>query len=538
MKSIFRLLSLRIFFAVSSILFFTYGCAKKEFDRLVPGLSLNISNSHADFCEPTITDVKATTFYIFIADSSASQNDNDRDGYLRFTPIFDFILKNQGLPDDRYSLMLFADDASLKIPLKNHDDFTADITTFWEQHQWEDIGFSNMASALNMVRTTLEQYALEHRFDEIKPYASVQIILLSDGYPKIARDSKIPKTDLINIIKGQGADGGLLGLANQSHLAPFFKSIKVHTAYYWGNYLGGSGPSDIPEDPENRALMKEMAEAGNGKFLEFKDGQMVDLSQFQQIEARLRKQLVSYYIIPEGVLWNEDKKNVVADFDHDGIADHIEVEIGSDFTKKDTDEDGVSDGVQLRTTQYPCRDSSCEVASRLDPLCHSYLKPDYTIRDSDGDGLNDCEEFYLQSNKESVDTNRNFVADFDEFLLGLNLSQENLLVGDTDGDKLSDLTELRKYLPLFIPNQNITSDKDLGMEYELIKTRQLNDGRFCYSLDVKKVPMSSSKNTFHLILAFQNPFITKSVYFYQARGNIGKLKAITQDDVKQMIPDF
>lgn len=515
--------------------FFISSCSKKEFKPLQPGLYLNLSSSHADICEPTITEVKATTFYIYIADTSASQTDNDRDGYLRFTPIFDFILKNQGQPDDKHALLLFADDATLKIPFKGHDEFSSIITDFWQRHDWEDIGFSNMASALNLVRTMLEQYATDHFLDEIKPYASVQVILLSDGYPRISRDGKIPKSDLINIIKGQGADGGLIGLSNQSHLAPFFKSIKVHTAYYWGNYLGGSSPSDIPEDPENRQLMKEMAEAGNGKFLEFKDGQMVDLSQFQQMEAKLRKQLVSYYLIPEGVLWDENSKNVVADFDHDGIPDYKEKEMGSDFTKKDTDEDGISDGVQLRTTQLPCRDSSCEMANRLDSLCHSYLKADYTIRDSDGDGLNDCEEFYLQSNKESVDTNKNFISDWDEFYLGLNLSQPNLLVGDTDGDKLSDLEEIRKYLPLSIPNNTITNQKDLGMEYELVKTRQLNDGRFCYALDIKKVPMSASKNTFHLVLAFQNPFITKNVYFYQATGNIGKLNSIKQEDMKQML---
>lgn len=511
-------------------------CSKKEFKPLVPGLSLSVKNSSSQFCEPTVTDIKATTFYIFVVDTSGSQDKNDHSGFLRFTPIFDFIRNYQGTEEDKYSLILFADEGELKIPLVNHNQFESNVTSMWEQKTWQDEGFSNMAAALNMARMTLEQFALQHRFDEIKPYASVQIVVLSDGYPKISSGQKIPQDDLLNIIKGQSGNGGLIGIPNEASLAPFYKNIKVHTAYYWGNYLGGGSP--IPVDPANRELMKKMAEAGNGRFLEFADGQMVDFSQFQQIEAKLRKQLISYYIVPEGMLWVSDdkKKGLVADSDLDGLADYKEVELGSDPNKYDTDGDGINDGIQYRVTQHPCRDISCEPVSRLDPLCQSYLKIDNTIRDSDGDGLNDCEEFYLQSNKENVDSNRNFIPDYDEFLIGNNLSQTNLLTGDTDGDGISDFVEFRKFLPIHIPNSSLTTNTKMGMEYELVKTTPLEDGRQCYQLKVTNVPLNAAKLTFRLVLAFQNPFMTNSTYFYQARGSIGMINSITQKDIKQMLP--
>lgn len=527
MKTLFSLILLSLLILSS--------CNKKELDPLVPGFSIAVKNSNADFCEPVVTDIKATTFYIFVVDTSASQQKNDLNGFLRFTPIFDFINNYEGNPEDKYSLMLFSDEADLKIPLLNHDDFENNLTTFWDQTQWQDKGFSNMAAALNMARTTLEQFAVEHRFDEIKPYASVQIIVLSDGYPQIAEGSKIPQDDLVNIIKGQAGKGGLIGLPNEAHLAPFFKNIKIHTAYYWGNYLGGA--SKIPADPQNRELMKKMAEAGNGRFLEFADGQMVDLSQFQQVEAKLRKQLISYYIVPEGTMWDAQKKDLASDYDKDGLLDSLEEKLGSDYNKKDTDGDGINDGIQYRVTQQPCRDVSCAPVNRLDPLCQSYLKANYTIRDSDGDGLNDCEEFYLQSNKENVDSNRNNIPDFDEFLLGNNLTQPNLLTGDTDGDKITDIVEFRKFLPIHIPNDKISSQKMTGMEYELLKTKQLTDGRQCYQLKVSNVPISTANNTFRLVLVYQNPFITNQAYYYQAVGSLGKLGAIKQEDIKQMLPD-
>ncbi len=511
-------------------------CSKKEFIPLEPGLSLSVRNSNGEFCEPTITDIKGTTFYMFVVDTSGSQIKNDHSGYLRFTPIFDFIRNNQGTAEDKYSLILFADEGELRIPLADHTGFYDAMDELWKKKSWQDEGFSNMAAALNTARMTLENFALEHRFDEIKPYASVQIILLSDGYPQIASGEKIPEADLLTIIKGQSGNGGLIGLPNQAHLAPFFKNIKVHTAYYWGNYLGGA--SSIPVDPANRELMKKMAEAGNGRFLEFADGQMVDFAQFQQVEAKLRKQLISYYIVPEGMLWVSDdkKKGLVSDFDLDGLPDYMEVELGSDFSKYDTDGDGINDGIQFRVTQQPCRDIGCEPVSRLDPLCQSYLKPDYTIRDSDGDKLNDCEEFYLQSNRENVDSNRNFIPDYDEFLLGNNLSQLNMLTGDSDGDGISDLVEFRKFLPIHIPNSTLTNNLKIGMDYELVKTTPLEDGRQCYKLKVNNVPLNSANLTFRLILAFQNPFMTNSTYYYQARGSIGMLNKISQKDIKQMLP--
>jgi hypothetical protein len=286
--------------------------------------------------------------------------------------------------------------------------------------------------------------------------------------------------------------------------------------------------------------MKEMAKAGNGKFLEFTNEQMVDFSQFQQIEAKLRKQLISYYIVPESMLWFSDelngKKGLYSDTDSDGLVDHIEVELKSDPNKYDTDGNGVNDGIQYRVTQHPCRDLSCAPSSKLDPLCQNYLSVNNIVRDSDGDGLNDCEEFYLQSNKENVDSNRNFIPDLDEFLIGNNLTQENLLTGDTDGDGLSDLVEFRKFLPIHIPNSILTHDTKMGMEYELEKTKPLEDGRQCYKLKVDNVPINMATGTFRLVLAFQNPFITNTTYFYQARGDIGKLNRIRQSDIKQMLP--
>lgn len=518
---------------------FLLSCSKKNFTSLEANFDLKYDHVSASFCEPDVTAIQATTYYFFVTDNSHSQTENDHDGTIRFTPIFDFMqsLESKSNPDDRFGLILFSDKADFKIPLNDENSFNAQLSNLWSNKDaWPDLGFSNMPDGINLVKSTLESFVDEHRFDDVKPKINVVVFLLSDGKPELD-SGPIPNDDILNSVNGTGNNNqaGLMGLLKNEVSKQIIHSIKIHTAYYHGNFLGGG--STIPDDPNHKELMKKIAEIGNGKFLEFADGRMVDLTQFQRVLSNLKKQLLSYFVIPQGMKWDTTLKKLMPDSDGDGITDEEEKKLGSNPNLKDSDGDGISDGVSLRTLNHVCRSENCQTKSSIDPICQSYLLSDGQIKDSDGDGLNDCEEVYLSSNLDAIDSNNNFVPDYVEFLIGNNLSQYNMLTGDTDGDGLSDAQELRLGLPLHLHNDFLPKNQ-IGMNYDLKISNKLANGKICYNLKIDHIPMAFNNNALNIILVYQDALISNSTYFYQAKANFDPARSLTNQDFKQILPNY
>jgi outer membrane protein OmpA-like peptidoglycan-associated protein len=107
------------------------------------------------------------------------------------------------------------------------------------------------------------------------------------------------------------------------------------------------------------------------------------------------------------------------DTDGDGLTDNIEMEIGTDINKADTDEDGLSDFEEY--DQY-----------KTDPL-----NPD-----SDGDGLNDGDEVNsYNTDPLNEDTDGDGLTDWEE----VNTHRTNPLKADTDNDGINDYDEVNKY---------------------------------------------------------------------------------------------
>lgn len=113
------------------------------------------------------------------------------------------------------------------------------------------------------------------------------------------------------------------------------------------------------------------------------------------------------------------------DTDLDGVADGQEVLIGTSPLMGDTDGDGMPDG--------------WEVHYQLDP------RVDDSSQDVDNDavalGLTNLEEFLLDTNPKSSDTDADGINDYLEVLLGLNPKLATDATSDDDGDELSNLHE-------------------------------------------------------------------------------------------------
>jgi hypothetical protein len=108
--------------------------------------------------------------------------------------------------------------------------------------------------------------------------------------------------------------------------------------------------------------------------------------------------------------------NETADFDYDCLLDVIEVKLGTEVGKNDTDGDGLLDGVEVNEYQ-------------TNPL-HG---------DTDTDSLSDGDEVLIwETNPLSNDTDNDGLSDYEEIVIyTTNATQE-----DTDGDGLPDKAEI------------------------------------------------------------------------------------------------
>jgi hypothetical protein len=213
------------------------------------------------------------------------------------------------------------------------------------------------------------------------------------------------------------------------------------------------------DDPEARSLYAAMAVAGSGSLYSIPgSGQCepsgasgggcifsaVNLDSTQSVFQR--KQLI---VSNRNALARVDGPEI--DGDADGLSDAEELRLGTDPRLADTDGDLLSDRVedQLR-------------AVGLDPLVNqAFPDPAWPIEcpvpasglpdafppelDQDGDGLTDCEENLLRTEKTLYDTDADGVPDGLEFRYGTNPLELDAL-HDTDADGLFNVDEFRLHL--------------------------------------------------------------------------------------------
>ena len=146
-------------------------------------------------------------------------------------------------------------------------------------------------------------------------------------------------------------------------------------------------------------------------------------------------------------------ENCKADKDMDGLGKCDEVKIGTDPKNADTDGDGLNDGEEYLTY-------------KTDPL----------VVDTDGDQLNDFEEVKsTKTNPLVVDTDGDGLSDGDEVLK----YKTDPLKVDTDGDSLSDYDEVMKYKtdPLKTDtDKDGLSDSEEVMKYKTDPLKADTDG--------------------------------------------------------------
>lgn len=130
--------------------------------------------------------------------------------------------------------------------------------------------------------------------------------------------------------------------------------------------------------------------------------------------------------------------NWATDFDRDGLSDNFELLLtnintfGISWLYEDTSNNGYSDLIKVK--------QGIQSGSFM-PSCNS-------LNDTDGDGLNDCEENFLQTQSTLADSDQDGVPDYLEYRFGMNALDPNDVNISATGDGFTNYQKVKWGVPV------------------------------------------------------------------------------------------
>ncbi len=277
-------------------------------------------------------------------------------------------------------------------------------------------------------------------------------------------------------------------------------------------------------------LMEQVADLGNGQYMEFYGGDSIDFLQINFDSIKQQRVVRGFFADNRTLRMTVDGLEVDSDFD--GLTDAEEGELGTDPRYRDSDGDGYSDKVELFMLGFsydprdPCfppiddvnlqfrtRTTTCVPADVWDPVtgggslfpCGSYgsgdCHPDagtcttWGYADTDRDGLHDCEERAIGTDPLHPDTDRDGMLDMQEFLYGLDPERWDF-DRDDDKDAIPNGRELEWHLNPII--QQDDEDARVRYRYKRPEVGTTVDGRSCYEFAVRRLKLGYAQTNLDL----------------------------------------
>jgi uncharacterized protein YegL len=301
--------------------------------------------------------------------------------------------------------------------------------------------------------------------------ARYEIVFISDGAPD--PDTTGPGESLPPDVRRDVLD--IAGLQSTQQLA----SVSLNTVYL-----------TVPGTPDSElfqasTLLSTMANLANGTYRQFDSNQSINLFYIDFTS------LVRTFTLKTFVVSNVNERAVPGpggagsqpgvDSDGDGLDDATEVLIGTSPLLADTDGDGFSDGLE-----YRLRNSGFNPLYPDDADCSQVTDRE----DTDGDGLLNCEERYLGTSLQLMDTDADGYSDDVEVRNGTNPVIADGL-GDLDFDGAPNGFELADHTD---PLRDDAADfSQIAYRYSVVSDEDAGSpGQACYHFVVDNVTLAPS----------------------------------------------
>lgn len=354
----------------------------------------------------------------------------------------------------------------------------------WASEIREGTGvFTRDESLIDPVLNTAEKGNSTHY---MKALTEMQNQIHSDILRTSTDDSRKSRMKYIGVFLSDGEP--LDGLGKEAYLTKIeeIRTMvqKNGSSFVLNTYLLANGLDDIKRK-EAESLLTDMALAGKGELTVLESAEDIDF--VNSIDMTVSVQYRLKYFFACNLNARAGKERIHTDSDGDGLTDEDEERYGTDPGLKDTDDDGYSDYFEITRSTHN---------ERYNPLipdipCEFYENGRYL--DTDRDGLTDCEETYLTTNLDDIDTDQDFIPDDIEFIFGTNpLESEKL--NDDDLDGIGNLREIQ--LHTNPSSDDPTIHERYSYNYELITQNQNDPEERAYEFHVSNIKTVNTKGSY------------------------------------------
>ena len=333
-------------------------------------------------------------------------------------------------------------------------------------------GSAPFAQTLQLVHRVLQS---EIELDSVMAsQTSYKVIFLADG-PACPEEEFEPILEQVRSIR-QLADLSLGSLAFHAGLFALHASAEQ-----------GCDSTSLGEQ-----LLTSMTGQGGGQVHKFESQDDLSLVPFVQGQVEQMYELVNISVENRNarLMSYQGRVTLVADSDGDGLTDEEEIQLGTSPSSADTDNDGCGDRLEAYKDGFdPLK------AGTLSEPAHCFCFAAERTTDTDGDGLTDCEEYFIGTSKRDYDSDGDLLPDGLEHRGGSDPTKFQFGLHDADGDGVLDWDEAWLHRRPDVDEEQLDSDVAAKYEYtyQIEQIGPIQNGVTCYRFEVSNISVLATQ---------------------------------------------